>query len=627
MRMFFWAIRFLALSLLVPMAFAACTITISPATITVAAGGTMSFTATPSHGCSGTYSWTSTIGTFNPSNAATTTFTAQSTPTTGTITVTLTNGTLHVSGNATVTINPTIQAGLFGMDINQNNTVGGVPSGESDPWPSVGGGISFGTYRTLGSAINWSNLVPSSGCPSVEGGAPTYIWSGSNATNNRLYKWFSQAFAGGQKVMFDAYSTPTCTAFNVPFNPSQPCANSLGQDGCYLPGDVSGTDITWKGFINDLLNYLNTTKFSDGKTLMISQLGYIEVWNEPNIGTECDGTDHIYGVVNGVQTYGTGNCTAANLAAMLSDAYQIVQTFNSTNGTNIKVISPALTATTEPLSTNCIATAPTINSFFTTVMDAIASSATGTRSMDYIGFHGYNYIPNNTTGSPDPASGASCISPLIANVQQSATNANSGFTQPLYDTEGSWGGGSTGGQDSLITQSAYNGGAGREQAFAGIFNLVQAAYGPSLQGLNWFGWDFQVPNTGAPSTGQYWDEAGSGSLAPAGTAYATLYSWLSGGDLLTTFAARVAACGPYQSTTVWTCQFVFPNGKFGVVVWDNNGTCSGSTCAVTNSSWTVPATPAGGSVTYSTWYDLDNGTHTISGGTVPISLQPILIND
>ena len=623
MRMFSWAVRFLAFSLLVPMAFA-CTITISPATITVAAGGTMSFTATPSHGCSGTYSWTSTIGTFSPNNAATTTFTAQSTPTTGTITVTLTSGTLHVSGNANVTINAPIQAGFFGMDINQNNTVGGVPAGESDPWPSsVAGGTSFGTYRTLGSAINWSNLVPTAGdCPSTDGGEPTYIWSGSNSTTNKLYEWFSQAFAGGQKVMFDAYSTPTCSVFNVPYNSSQPCAASLGQDGCYLPGDVPTTDAAWKEFLSNLLSYLSTTKFTGSETYMISQLGYIEVWNEPNIGTECNGTDHLYSGT----TYGLGNCTAANLAIMLSDAHQIVLAFNEANGTNIKVISPALTAALEPGS-NCIATSPTINSFFTTILDAIANSASGTQSMDYIGFHGYNYIPTNTTGTPDPASGASCISPLTANVQYYATLANSGFTQPLYDTEGSWGGGDAGGQDSLITQSAYNGGSGREQAFAGIYNLVQAAYGTSLEGMNWFGWDFQVPNTGAPSTGQYWDESGSGSIAPAGTAYNTLYSWLSGADLSTTFAARVAACGPYQSTTVWTCQFVFPNGKFGLVVWDNNGTCSDSTCTVTNSSWPVPATPVGGSVTYTTYHDLDNGSHTISGGTVPISLQPILIND
>jgi hypothetical protein len=613
MRMFVRSIRFLALSLLAPITAAACTITISPATITVAAAGTMSFTATPSTGCTGTYSWTSTIGTFSPTNAATTTFTAQSTPTTGTITVTLTKGSNHVSGNATVTINATIQASVFGMDINQNNTVGNVPSGESDPWPSLGGGVNFGTYRSLGSQINWSDLIASGGCPAAEGDEPTYIWSGSNGTSNKLYEWFYEAYLGGQKVMYDAYSTPTCSAFNVPYNSNQPCAASLGQDGCYLAGDVSTTDTTWKGFLNNLLTYLNTTQFTGTDTYMISQLGYIEVWNEPNVGTECDGTDHPYSG----STTGTGNCTAANLATMLSDAYGIVKSYS----TNIKVISPAVTAATEPGS-NCIATAPTINSFFTNVLDAIENSATGTGSMDYIGFHGYIYIPTNTTGTPDPASGASCISQLTANVESTATGVNSSFTQPLYDTEGSWGGGT---QNTLITSSTDNGGSGREQAFAGIYNLVQADYGPTLEGFNWYGWDFQVGDTGAPSVGQYWDESGSGSLAPAGTAYQTLYSWLSGSDFSTTFAAPVTACQAYESTTVWTCQFVFPNGKFGLAVWDNNGTCSGSTCATTNSAWTVPTTPAGG--TYTTYYNLNNGTNTISGGTVPISLQPILIND
>ncbi len=115
------------------------------------------------------------------------------------------------------------------MDINQNNTVGGVPAGESDPWPSVGGAVSFGTYRTLGSAINWSNLVPSSGCPSVEGeNQLTAEWSGSNATNNELYSWFASVRGWTKGNVFDAYSTPTCSAFNVLLTPSQPCAASPG---------------------------------------------------------------------------------------------------------------------------------------------------------------------------------------------------------------------------------------------------------------------------------------------------------------------------------------------------------------------------------------------------------------
>ncbi len=103
------------------------------------------------------------------------------------------------------------------------------------------------------------------------------------------------------------------------------------------------------------------------------------------------------------------------------------------------------------------------------------------------------------------------------------------------------------------------------------------------------------------------------------------HSWLAGTDLSTTFAAAVAACGPYQSTTVWTCQFVFPNGKFSLVAWDNNGTCSGSVYGNKFSKIVVPAAFRLG--VFSTWRDLGNATHTINGGTVQIGLQPILIND
>jgi hypothetical protein len=516
------------------------------------------------------------------------------------------------------------------MDINNTTTVG-VPPGESDPWPStvtVAPGINFqfGMYRTLGSSIKWSNLVTS--CNPL-----TYTWT-------NLDTWLGLAQQNGQQVMFTAYWTPNAT------NNGSTCS-ATANTGNFLPSDINadgtGTDAIWPGFINDLLTHLGNTNGPLGIRL-IKQLAYLEVWNEPNVSSECNGTDH---------GGGTGNCTAKALARLTADAWTKVQSANSTYGATTKVISPAVTANNPQTDCTQSGNQSTINSFlnsYLSVSPVQGYSNPLSSYVDTVGFHGYVDIASNISGSggDDPASGAKCISDLISSVQNVVHSASSGAfaAKPIHDTEGSWGTDQAvilnneyiTGVDSSGTTGLDGGGAGREQAFAGIYNLIQASYTaqtttnctgvcPTMAGLSWYGWDFQQPSkNGEPSTGQYWDEFHS-VLAPAGTAYGYLYHWLSGASLSTGFGAPYQPCGPVAvGSTIWTCQFSFPNGKFGLAVWDQSGNCLGSSCSTTvNSPWTVPKTPGG--TAYTTYQTMGGTSTSITGGTVPITLQPILINN
>jgi hypothetical protein len=610
---------FLKVSTLFAFSFAlkafACVITITPTLAEIGSSGAQMFTATS--GC--TVSWTTTAGTVTPKTGKSTVLKVPAE--TSVTTVTVTASVTGASMNATVTVNPAITAGFWGLDINQTAAVG-VPSGETDPWPTAES-INFGVYRTLGSSVKWSDLITSC-TPS-----PTYNWTGLN-------EWLSQAQQNGQQVMFTAYYTPSCF---VTQQNNGGCTYSADPEGCYLPYDINtdgtGTDAIWPGFINDLLTHLATTNGPTGAAY-IHSLAYLEVWNEPNVTNECNGTDH---------AGGTGNCTAPALARYTADAWTKVQSFNSTYGTAIKVVSPAVTANNPFTDCTQAGNQSTINSFlntYLTVSPVQGYSNSLNSYVNFVGFHGYVDLPNGT-GSDDPASGAKCISDLISSVQNVANG--DGFNQPLYDTEGSWGANPKNLNnpqfDSLITSSSDGGGTGREQAFTGIYNLIQASLTaqvtnttnctknsgicPVLGGFNWYGWDFQVGTTGAPSTGQYWDETGSGALAGAGVAYQNLYNWLSGADLSTTFAAPYQPCALTQgSTSVWTCQFVFPNGKYGLAVWDQAGTCSVTTCTTTQ-TWSVPTTPS--NAAYTTQETLGGTTSSIQNDQVSLSLQPLLLHN
>lgn len=539
--------------------------------------------------------------------------------------------TAAVSGSG---IYPAVPASFFAMDINQNNAVNGI---STDPWPGTGAatGTNFGTYRTLGSSIKWADLY---NCSSNQ-----YVFASPNQTNNALYRWLTQANPN-QNLMITAYYTPDC--FVPPSvqtsTGSQYCAFwKQGQVyGCDLPGDVLtsascpgfGTieDCTWVTFISNLVNYVTNPTYFPNQSHTI----YLEVWNEVNIGTECNPANNPKG--------NNGNCTPASLYQMTIDA----SNYGKINS-NIQVVSPTVTAINS--SNDCTKTTAAIAGYFANQL-----LPTGVYNYaDVIGYHGYVTIPGVGTGftnPPDPAAGASCENDLINSVKQAiASVVGSSASKSIYDTEGSWAAdcntpGCTYTPDTWIQGSSQpaNQVRAEEAAFTGAYYLIHASNQPiyegcvsdcnPLAGFSWYGWDFD--NRGEPgSTGQFWDQAlgTTGGLTPAGTAYTVLNSWLLGAAAKSQPASPVNACTTTADPVgVWTCKFSGPGTYTAVAVWDNSKTCinnfdSNGLCKYPNTtSFTFPAGA------YTEWRDLYNNTPTpISGTTtsLPIGLVPILVDN
>jgi hypothetical protein len=547
---------------------------------------------------------------------------------------------VNLSGDG---IYPALTGSFFSVDINQKGIA-------TDPWPGTAGtnaaNTNFGTYRTLGSGLKWSDL---------------YDCSANSYNFAALGAWMQLAVNANQNLMITGYYTPDCLAAPLSgtnyqsycaFYNQKSALHNTQYYGCNLPSDVLETnppecaavgqkvpDCTWITFVQGLLNYVVGQKFPN--TI------YLEVWNEVNQGTECAPVTIPNGPTGGI-------CTQQALAQMTSDA----NTYGKAIVSNLQIISPTVTATTKGACTSS-STEEGIAAYFQNMFSAYPSIYTNS---DVIGFHGYVDIPALGTGAPDPASGASCESDLIASVKTALYDAiGSSTTKPLYDTEGSWGADCKPpqGQTCPYTPNSWIQGSSQpadqvqaeEAAFTGAYYLIQASNQPNyittctacdpLEGFSWYGWDFD--GQGDPgSTGQFWyqfsDPFGSApNLTPAGTAYTVMNSWLLG---TLSNSQPVSPSGPctvtlntnFTSTNlgVWTCPFKGPGGYTAMAVWDSSQTCinnfdSKGHCKYSNmTGFTFPAG------TYTEWHDLYNDSANSIGNTLtglPIGLVPILLDN
>jgi len=532
------------------------------------------------------------------------------------------SGTLKVTDSATNSpqtaslsgtgINTPIARSFFSIDVNENNS--------NDPFPGTSGtgasNVIFGTYRTLGSSIKWADVYDCTNSAYYFDEDPT-----DTGGKNHLYTWANLASNAGLKMMFTAYYTPKCLVASAYQNDSS-CAFPAQTGGCDLPGDVltstsCGTfgtieDCTWVTFISHLTTYMNT--------YFPGELAYLEVWNEPNVPSECNGN--------------TGNCTQASLAQMVKDANTTGKGIIS----SVQIISPAVTAV-KPSSGDCTGTAATIASYLNGLLSQTPAVAT---YADIIGFHGYVEIPTLEaagSGKPDPAVGASCVNDLINNPTDGVRYYVNQYTttKPIYDTEGSWGANCNAQNCTYLPNSWINGltqtssteqVAAEQAAFTAQYYLIQASNtlcpsGDStcnaMAGFSWYGWDFDNQGSDPGSTGQFWDQwASTPGLSPAGTAYTILYSWLEG-------ASPNGVCTSTGGATgVWTCYFSGSGSSASLAVWDNSQTCVGTgSSPCTFSTYNFPAN------TYTEWRDLYTGSpHALNGATsVNIGLVPILLDN
>jgi hypothetical protein len=189
-------------------------------------------------------------------------------------------------------------------------------------------------------------------------------------------------------------------------------------------------------------------------------------------------------------------------------------------------------------------------------------SAGGGSYVDVVSFHGY-------TGT----NRAESIFTIVDNVKKAMTAYGIG-SKPMWITEGGWG------RNPVVS-------SGQQPGF--LAQRLLLTFSRGVQRVYWYQWD-------NPTWGTLYDT--SSGVHPAGVAYGQLYNWMVGSNMQTCAQA---------SDYTWTCNFTRPDGTAARAVW--NATASKSYSATG----------------FSRYRTLDGRSVSISGGTVTIGYNPIML--
>jgi hypothetical protein len=375
--------------------------------------------------------------------------------------------------------------------------------------------------------------------------------------------------AGDYQIIFTIYSVPQFYSSN----PDNSCAfksdSGHPEGSCYPPTDIAASCTDNNG-LNDCDGNSDGTdaSFINFLTALVNHvqgdtLPKIQYWE-------------VWNEPNDI-TFWSG--TPAQLARMAQDARcVIVGTDCNPNGAYNGIgLDPTAQMLTPPPVTSSDETDTSLNSpsgWMNTYLPLGGAYA------DIIGFHGY---VEPTDPVEDVLSTAQTIEPAAA---------AAGFSSlPVWDTE-----------IGFPTANVCD--PDTEAGWLAKAYLLQAGLG--IQRIAWF--EYGATNVGtltvpSPGTGEN----------TAGLDYSFLYNWLVG-------ATPTGTCS--SSGTVWTCGFTLSGGAQAEAVWDSSQSCNAvsNTENCTFSPYTLPSSPS-----YTTYVDLQGASHNISGGTVQIGIEPILL--
>ena len=197
-------------------------------------------------------------------------------------------------------------------------------------------------------------------------------------------------------------------------------------------------------------------------------------------------------------------------------------------------------------------------------------AAGGVKTLDAVAFHGYAHSNNDV---PE------IVNTFVPYITAAMARNGIPATTPIWDTSGSWG-------DVAMAGSNID----SDQQAAWVARSYLLHWSDGVSRFNWYTWD------GYP-WGALWTSASG--IDQAGVAYGQVYSWMVGA----TMSAPCSASG-----TVWTCGLTKPGSTQTLAVWNTAG-----------SSAYTPAAQ------YRQYQDLSGNTSVITGGSVTIGIEPILL--
>jgi hypothetical protein len=263
------------------------------------------------------------------------------------------------------------------------------------------------------------------------------------------------------------------------------------------------------------------------------------------------------------------NGTNAQLVRMAADAYSI-----------IKSIDPSALLSTPSFAWE--------TQYCLTWMGAYLAAGGG-QYADRIDVHGYVDNRGGQTGWPE---NMAAFAPAFFEVLRQQGQSG----KPVWNTEANWG--------------SYNSvrhltDPDLQAAWLARMYLLSASY--RIARLYWFSWnDTDLGTLWTPDPN---NPRARGTLLKPGVAYQQLYNWMVGATL-------DQPCS--QSGTIWTCGFTRTNGYVSQAVWDTSESCANGVC--TTHPYTVDSQ-------YIKYLTLSGAAFQITGGTVPIGTQPILLEN
>jgi len=426
--------------------------------------------------------------------------------------------------------------------------------------------IPLASLRMWDDDTAWSILNPSQG---------TYDWQSMD-------DWLTQTSIYGSEYLYDLARTPgwaqcpnTSTTCGSGAGSSIDCfkndATYQGQGGpgqCFPPSDLNvdgtGADAIWIGWVTAVAQHSVASQAAGN-----GHIGYYEIWNEPNVPEEWQGT-------------------TAQLVRMAQDARCVVI------GTGCSSLSTYPQTGIDP-------TALMLPPAFVDYIgpgDAAQSlaaylTAGGDLYDDVIGFHGYVWSGNNS-GSPFPNPPENFATVFYPNLYDDVISVFANQSSlPLFNTEGSWGTSQPETDPNL------------QLAWIARYVLIQTSM--NIAKFYWYSWD------GGPVG--LWSQAGGRTLA--GSGYGLLETqWLQ---------APVTIKQCTNSGSIWTCAITRSGGYQAQAVWDGSQTCS----PCTYSTYSVPSQftqylaleNSDGTANLSGTPTSLNGATTVQIGAIPILLE------
>jgi hypothetical protein len=623
----------------------AVTVTVSPSTATVASAATMQFTALVINTSNTSVTWSASTGSISssglyqaPSVTASTkaTITATSvddTAKTGTASVTITAGSSSPGplSIATKSLAPATAGTAYASPL---SAAGGkapynwsLASGTLPTGITVGSAGSLAGTTTQTGQFNFTVQVTDSSSPqqtatqsltltanaaTASGNLPPASYFGFSESDTNGGGWPSESYGmqrfwdsppdqwpslntasgvfnfasldsdlalaysrGTMEGMYTLARTPTWASSNPTDTTCSDTTGLGGGDGeCDPPSDLnsdgSGPNAIWKAWITAIASHVN----SPGYTATHAHIKYWEIWNEVDTKLFWVGsiaqiarlTEDANCIITGrgvIHENGNGTATACTATAIDPTA-KIVMASAHAKGGALVYGQNELYCNNSPSGDALPCPNPP---------NAIATA------VDIINFH---MKPGNETGNncpaPTPCTPESAMQWYVSNIHGILQPAE--LAKPLWDGEAQY---STTGFVNAYTDPDM------AASFMPRFYLIDWSLG--INGIAWYYADSQA------------------EPVQAQTAYQQTYNWLVNATLVN----PCTAVG-----TVWSCT-ISTSGTQSLIMWDTSQSCANGTCTTGNqtvsSQWTQyqNMTVAGSPIT-------------ISGGVVPVGIQPILLN-